>query len=115
MIPMKFIDLNAQYQGISTEVNAAISRVLQHGQYILGPEVQALEASLAQFVGVKHCITISSGTTALQVALMALGVGPGDEVITTPFSFFATVEVILLLGAKAVFVDIDPRTYNLDA
>jgi len=111
---MKLIDLAAQYQNIQSAMDAAISKVLQHGQFILGPEVAALEQELANYVGVKHVITMSSGTTALQVALMALNVGPGDEVITSPFSFFGTVEVILLLGATPVFVDINPKTYNLD-
>ncbi len=111
---MKFIDLAKEQQLIRSEIDTAISKVLEHGIYIMGPEVHELEAKLAEYVGVKHCITMSSGTTALQVALMVLGVGPGDEVITTPFSFFATVEVIQLLGATPVFVDIDPKTYNLD-
>lgn len=111
---MKFIDLQKQYQRQKPEIDAAIQAVLDHGQYIMGPEVATLEDKLAEFVGVKHCIGASSGTTALQIALMALDVGPGDEVITTPFSFFATAEVILLLGAKPVYVDIDPKTYNID-
>lgn len=111
---MKFIDLQAQYRNIRSEIDAGIEAVLQHGQYVMGPEVKTVEHELAQYVGVKHCITMSSGTTALHVALMALNVGPGDEVITTPFSFFATVEVIEILGATSVFVDIDEKTYNLD-
>ncbi|OGO91214.1 MAG: aminotransferase DegT [Coxiella sp. RIFCSPHIGHO2_12_FULL_42_15] len=110
---MKFVDLQVQYQKIGSEINAAISEVLNHGQYILGPEVGQVEEALADYVGVKHCITVSSGTTALHVALMALEIQPGDEVITTPFSFFGTAEVIMLLGAVPVFVDIDPATYNL--
>lgn len=112
---MKFIDLQAQYQKIGSDMNAAIAAVLHHGQYIMGPEVADVEQALADYVGVKHCVTVSSGTTALQVALMALDIQPGDEVITTPFSFFGTVEVILLLGAIPVFVDVDPVTYNLSA
>ena len=111
---MKFIDLQAQYQQYRVDIDAAIQRVLDHGQYINGPEIRQLEAQLADYVGVKHCIGNASGTTAIQIALMALGVGPGDEVITTPFSFFATAEVIILLGAKPVYVDIDLRTYNID-
>lgn len=111
---MKFIDLEAQYQQYKAYIDAAIQGVLDHGQYINGPEIQALEAKLADYVGVKHCIGNASGTTAIQITLMALGVGPGDEVITTPFSFFATAEVIILLGAKPVYVDIDSRTYNIN-
>jgi len=111
---MQFIDLQAQYQQHKTQIDAAISRVLNHGQYLFGPEIEVLESKLADYVGVKHCISMSSGTTALHIALMALGVQPGDEVITTPFSFFATAEVIYLLGAKPVYVDIDPVTYLLN-
>ncbi len=111
---MKFIDLQAQYRNIHQQIDAGIAEVLQHAQFINGPEVKALESELSHFVGVDHCITTSSGTTALQVALMAIGVGPGDEVVTTPFSFFATVESIRLLGAIPVFVDIDPKTYNIN-
>ena len=111
---MNFIDLKAQYRKIEADVDARIKVVLEHGQYIMGPEVAELEERLADYVGVKHCIGVSSGTDALLIAMMALGVGSGDEVITTPFSFIATVEVIVLLGAKPVFVDIDARTYNLD-
>ena len=111
---MEFIDLNQQYRSIKDAVDAGIQAVLDHGQYIMGPEIEALESRLAKFVGVKHAITLSSGTTALQVALMAAGIKPGDEVITTPFSFFATAEITILLGAVPVFVDIDPKTYNLD-
>lgn len=111
---MQFIDLQAQYQRRKTEIDAAIARVLAHGKYLFGPEITELETKLAKYVGVKHCIALSSGTTALQVALMALDVKPGDEVITTPFSFFATAEVIYLLGAKPVYVDIDPDTYLLN-
>lgn len=111
---MKFIDLNQQYQLIKKDIDAAIFRVLNHGQYIMGPEVSEFEQSMAGYLGVKHAIAMSSGTTALQVALMALDIGPGDEVITTPFSFFATAEVVYLLGAKLVYVDIDPRTYTIN-
>ena len=111
---MQFIDLQTQYQKHKTQIDAAISRVLNHGQYLFGPEVELLESRLAAYVGAKHCIAMSSGTTALHVALMALNIGPGDEVITTPFSFFATAEVIYLIGATPVYVDIDPVTYLLD-
>lgn len=111
---MQFIDLQTQYQKHKMQIDAAIARVLQHGQYLFGPEVELLENQLAEYVGVKHCISMSSGTTALHAALMALDVGPGDEVITTPFSFFATAEVIYLVGAKPVYVDIDPQTYLLN-
>ncbi|EKD77332.1 MAG: hypothetical protein ACD_42C00375G0002, partial [uncultured bacterium] len=111
---MQFIDLQTQYQRHKTQIDAAIARVLDHGQYLFGPEVALLENQLAEYVGVQHCIAMSSGTTALHVALMALNIGPGDEVITTPFSFFATAEVIYLVGAKPVYVDIDPNTYLLN-
>jgi UDP-2-acetamido-2-deoxy-ribo-hexuluronate aminotransferase len=111
---VKFIDLQSQYQQHKMAIDAAIQTVLDHGQYINGPEVAQLESDLQQFVGVSHAIGCASGTTALQMALMAVGVGPGDEVITTPFSFFATAEVIVLLGAKPVYVDIDPQTYNIN-
>src|SRR3990167_5437624 len=111
---MQFIDLKAQFVQIEDNVLARIKSVLAHGAYILGPEVQALETALADFTGVQHAIGVSSGTDALLIALMALGVGAGDEVITSPFSFFATAEVIALLGAKPVFVDIESETYHLD-
>ena len=111
---MQFIDLRTQYQRISDSIIKGIHGVLEHGQYIMGPEIAELEKQLAAFVGVKHCIALSSGTDALMMALMALGIGPGDEVITTPLSFFATAEMISVLGAKPVFVDIDPRTYNIN-
>lgn len=111
---MQFIDLKTQYQRIEAEIKAGIHQVLEHGQYIMGPELVQLEQELARFVGVKHAVAVSSGTDALLMALMALDVSYGDEVITTPLSFFATAEMISLLGAKPVFVDIDPRTYNID-
>ena len=111
---MEFIDLKAQYERIRPQVDERIRRVLEHGKYIMGPEVAELEERLAAYVGVKHCIGVASGTDALLIAMMALGIGPGDEVITTPFTFIATGEMIALIGAKPVFVDIDPRTYNLD-
>ncbi|MBK1645972.1 aminotransferase DegT [Thiocapsa imhoffii] len=111
---MQFIDLKTQYRLIQDDVKARIDRVLEHGQYIMGPEVEELEAALATFVGARHCIGLSSGTDALLAALMALEIGRGDEVITTPFTFIATGEMIALLGIRPVFVDIDPVTYNLD-
>ena len=111
---MKFIDLNQQYCLIKSTVDKNIQAVLDHGQYVMGPEVEELECRLANWVGVRHCITLSNGTTALLVALLALAIGPGDEVITSSFSFFATAETIIFLGAKPVFVDIDPRTYNIE-
>ena len=110
-----FIDLKAQYQALKHEIDARIHKVLDHGQYILGPEVAELEDKLAQYTGAKHCITVSSGTDALLLSLMGLGIGPGDEVITTPFTFVATAEVIVLVGAKPVFVDIKPDTCNIDS
>lgn len=111
---MQFIDLKAQYRLIETDVKARIHAVLEHGQYIMGPEVAELESALADFVGVEHCIGMSSGTDALLAAMMALEIGRGDEVITTPFTFIATAEMIALLGVRPVFVDIDPVTYNID-
>jgi UDP-2-acetamido-2-deoxy-ribo-hexuluronate aminotransferase len=111
---LDFIDLKAQYALLQETIDARMRTVLQHGQYVMGPEVAELETQLAARTGARHCIACSSGTDALLIALMALGVGAGDEVITTPFTFVATVETIALLGATPVFVDIDPRTYNLD-
>lgn len=111
---MEFIDLKSQYKVIKPSVDARIHAVLEHGQFILGPEVATLESELAARIGSKHCISCASGTDALLIALMALGIAPGDEVITSPFTFVATVEMIALLGATPVFVDIDPRTWNLD-
>lgn len=111
---IEFIDLKSQQARIKDKIDAGIQRVLSHGQYILGPEVAELEEKLAQFVGAKHCITCANGTDALQIVQMALGIGPGDEVITPGFTYIATAETVALLGAKPVYVDIDPRTYNLD-
>ena len=111
---MEFIDLKTQYQALRADIDARIHAVLDHGQYIMGPEVAELEQRLAAFTGARHCISVSSGTEALVISLMALGIGSGDEVITTPFSFIATAEAIVLVGATPVFVDIDPATCNLD-
>lgn len=111
---MQFIDLKAQQDLIRPQIEINIKKVLDHGKYIMGPEVFELEERLAGYVGTKHCIAVSSGTDALLIAMMALGIGQGDEVITTPFTFIATGEMIALLGAKPVFVDIDPKTYNMD-
>jgi UDP-2-acetamido-2-deoxy-ribo-hexuluronate aminotransferase len=111
---MEFIDLKTQLTKIRSEVDSRIATVLAHGQFIMGPEIVELEQKLADFVGVKNCISVSSGTDALLMALMALDIKPGDEVITTPFTFFATVEVMLLLNIQPVFVDIEPDTYNLN-
>lgn len=111
---MEFIDLKSQYDASRDLINSRIQAVLDHGQYIMGPEVAELEQRLADYTGARHCITVSSGTEALVIALMALGVGPGDEVITTPFSFIATAEAVVLVGAKPVFVDIERSTCNID-
>lgn len=111
---MQFIDLKTQQAAIKVDLDRRIADVLAHGQYIMGPEIQELETALANFVGTKHCVSVASGTEALLISLMALGVGPGDEVITTPFTFVATAEVIVLLGAKPVFVDVEPHTANID-
>ena len=110
---MEFIDLKSQYQRSRSQINQRIQTVLDHGQYIMGPEVAELEARLAKYTGARHCITVASGTEALIISLMALGIGPGDEVITTPFSFIATAEAIVLVGARPVFVDIDRSTCNI--
>ncbi len=113
--PLDFIDLKSQYAALRQDINARIQRVLDHGQYIMGPEVAELEQQLAARVGARHCVTVASGTEALLISLMALGLQPGDEVITTPFTFAATAEMIVLLGGKPVFVDIQPDTCNIDA
>lgn len=111
---MEFIDLAAQQARIKDKIDANIQRVLAHGKYILGPEVAELEEKLADYTGAKYCITVANGTDALQIAQMAFGIGPGDEVIVPGFSYIATAETPALLGAKPVYVDIDPRTYNMD-
>ncbi|WP_292934763.1 DegT/DnrJ/EryC1/StrS family aminotransferase [Noviherbaspirillum sp.] len=112
---MEFIDLKSQYQALRPQIHARMQAVLDHGNYIMGPEVQELEARLAEYTGASDCVTVASGTEALLIALMAIGIEPGDEVITTPFSFIATAEVIVLLGAIPVFVDIEPDTCNINA
>ncbi|MCP5440623.1 MAG: DegT/DnrJ/EryC1/StrS family aminotransferase [Sedimenticolaceae bacterium] len=111
---MQFIDLKSQQARIRDSIDRRLAALLDHGQYILGPEVTEMEQSLAAYVGVAHCVSAASGTDALLLALMALDIGPGDEVITSPFSFIATAEVIALVGATPVFVDVDPVSYNLD-
>jgi len=111
---MQFIDLAAQQARIKDKIDANIQKVLAHGKYILGPEVGKLEERLADYTGAKYCITVANGTDALQIAQMALGIGPGDEVIVPGFSYIATAETVALLGARPVYVDIDPKTYNLN-
>ena len=111
---MQFIDLKQQYKKIEASVQKRINAVLSHGNYILGPEINELEEKLAHFVGAKYCLTCASGTDALLLALMAKNIGPGDAVLTTPFTFVATAEAIALVGAAPLFVDIDPVTYNID-
>jgi len=109
-----FVDLKKQYRSLEAQIAERINRVLEHSQFIMGPEVREMEERLTQHAGVEHCISVASGTEALLISLMALGIRPGDEVITTPFTFVATVEVIVLLGARPVFVDIEPDTCNID-
>ncbi|WP_455280890.1 DegT/DnrJ/EryC1/StrS family aminotransferase [Cupriavidus necator] len=111
---IEFVDLKAQQARIKYRIDAGIQRVLAHGQYILGPEVEELEQRLARYTGARHCISCANGTDALQIAQMALGIGAGDEVIMPGFTYIATAETVALLGAKPVYVDVDPRTCNLD-
>lgn len=111
---LPFIDLASQQAQLRPQLEQGIEQILRHGQYILGPEVAELEEKLAAYTGARHCITVANGTDALQIAQMALGIGPGDEVITPGFTYIATAETVALLGAKPVYVDIDPRTCNLD-
>jgi dTDP-4-amino-4,6-dideoxygalactose transaminase len=113
-LPVPFVDLKAQYQSIKHEVDAAIARVIERTAFILGPEVKAFESAFAEYLGVRFCVAVNSGTAAIQLALMAGGVGAGDEVIVPAFSFFATAEAVSVLGATPVFVDIDPVSYTLD-
>jgi UDP-2-acetamido-2-deoxy-ribo-hexuluronate aminotransferase len=111
---MEFIDLKKQYERIKPRIHDRINEVLRHGKFIMGPEVAELERQLASFVGCKYCVSCANGTDALLLSLMAHEIGPGDAVFTTPFTFIATAEVICLLGATPIFVDIDPDTYNID-
>jgi UDP-2-acetamido-2-deoxy-ribo-hexuluronate aminotransferase len=111
---MEFIDLKTQYLRYQGEIDARMRAVLDHGRFIMGPEIAEMEQALASFVGVKHCISVSSGTHSLEIALRALEIGPGDEVITVPFTWISSAEIILLVGATPVFVDIEPASYNLD-
>ena len=111
---MDFIDLKTQQGRIRDRIETRINQVLDHGQYIMGPEIKEIESQLAAYIGVKHCITCASGTDALLMALMALDIGPGDEVITVPYTWISTAEVIALLGATTVFVDIEPDTFNIN-
>lgn len=112
---MQFIDLTAQQRRLKSKIDAGIANVLSHGKYILGPEVAELEERLSAYTRAKYCVTCANGTDALQIALMALGVGPGDEVICPGFSYIATAETSAVLGARPVYVDIDPATFNLNS
>lgn len=112
---MEFVDLKRQYAMLRADINARIQKVLDHGQFIMGPEVAEMEVTLAGIAGARHCIAVASGTDALLISLLALGLRPGDEVVTTPFTFAATIETIVLLGGRPVFVDIEPDTCNIDA
>ena len=111
---MEFIDLKAQQSRIKSEIDRRIATVLEHGRYIMGPEVGELEQRLADYVGVEYCVSVASGTDSLLIALMALGIGQGDEVITVPYTWISTAEVIALLGAKPVFIDIEKDSWNMD-
>lgn len=111
---MEFIDLKSQYRAYQNEIDARMRAVLDHGHFIMGPEIAELEGLLAEYVGVKHCFTVASGTHSLEIALRALGVGTGDEVITVPFTWISTAETILLVGAKPVFIDIRASDFNMD-
>lgn len=111
---MQFIDLQTQYQRYRPEIDERMKRVMEHGRFIMGPEIAEVEAALAEYVGVKHCLTAASGTDSLEIALRALDIGPGDEVITVPFTWISTAEVVGLVGATPVFVDIEPESYNIN-
>lgn len=111
---MQFIDLKTQYKSYQAEVDGRMRTVLDHGHFIMGPEIAELESLLASYAGVKHCLTVASGTASLEIALRALGIGPGDEVITVPFTWISSAEVVGLVGAKPVFADIEVDTYNLN-
>lgn len=112
---ISFLDLTAEYHELKPEIDLAVARVLESGRYILGPEVEAFEQEFAKYCGVRYAVGVNSGTSALHLALLAAGIGPGDEVITAPFTFYATVAAIGYVGATAVYVDIDPATLNIDA
>jgi dTDP-4-amino-4,6-dideoxygalactose transaminase len=112
MIPM--VDLKVQFHSLREEISAGLLDALEKTQFILGPNVEAFEREAAEFLGAKHAVAVASGTDALHLALLAAGVGPGDEVVTTPFTFIATAEAIRYVGATPVFVDIDPKTFNID-
>jgi UDP-2-acetamido-2-deoxy-ribo-hexuluronate aminotransferase len=109
-----FIDLKAQYQALKDPIQNRIQKVLDHGQFIMGPEMEELERALCKFAGTKHALAVASGTDAAVIAMMAMGIGPGDEVICPAFSFIATAESVVLVGASPVYVDVDPVTFNLD-
>ena len=111
---MQFIDLKTQYAQYQAEIDSRMQAVMEHGRFIMGPEIAEAEAALAAFASTKHCITVSSGTASLEIALRALRIGPGDEVITVPFTWISSSEVMLLVGANPVFIDIDPVTFNID-
>ncbi len=111
---MEFIDLKTQYRQCEPEINLRLKKVLEHGHFIMGPEIEELEKILAQYVNARQCLTVASGTASLEIALRALNIGPGDEVITVPFTWISTAEVIALVGARTVFADIEPATFNLD-
>lgn len=112
---MEFIDLNTQYRKYQKEIDSRMRIVMEHGQYIMGPEIEELEKALSEYTGAKHCITVASGTDSLEIALRALNIGPGDEVITVPFSWISTAEVIVAVGATPVFTDIEADTFNMNA
>lgn len=112
---MEFIDLKTQYNKYKTEIDRRMREVVDHGQFIMGPEVVEMEEKLAEYVGVKHCVSVSSGTDGLEIALRALSIGTGDKVITVPFSWISTAEVIAAVGANPVFIDIEPKTFNMNA
>ena len=111
---LPFVDLKSQYERLKPEIDSRIRRVLDHGRFIMGPEVEELEAALSEWIGCEHALGVSSGTDGLIIALMAAGVGPGDAVFVPSFTFTATAEVVLLVGASPVFVDVQPDSYNLD-
>ncbi|MFO7810081.1 MAG: DegT/DnrJ/EryC1/StrS family aminotransferase [Candidatus Delongbacteria bacterium] len=111
---IQMVDMSRQYQEVKNKIEPKVIQILESGQYINGPEVKGFEEKAATYTGVRHAIGCANGTDALQIAMMSLGIGPGDEVITTPFTFIATAETIKIIGAVPVFVDIDPETYNID-